>query len=204
MKTVSLKLKNNKSVNIDFSPGDIVIDCGANVGDITAVFANAGALVIAYEPNEYAYDILSERFKYNSRVRCIKAAVLAESGKSKLFMHEQATEDPLKYSTGCSLLGDKQNVNSDDYVEVETIDLSEIIKKIKKVFNKNVQILKIDIEGAECELLEKLLDEGLLVDIPYIFVETHEKKIPSLRTATKKIIERIKKENLTNVNFNWI
>lgn len=204
MKTVSLKLKNNKSVNIDFSPGDFVIDCGANVGDVTQIFADAGAMVIAYEPNIHAYNVLSERFKYNSKVRCIKAAVAAKSGRSRLFMHEHAIEDPLKYSTGCSLLSDKQNVNSKDYVEVETVDLGEVIKKIKKLFNKNVQILKIDIEGAECELLGGLLDGGLLRDIPYVFVETHEKKIPSLKMATKKIINRIKNENLTNVNFNWI
>jgi len=69
---------------------------------------------------------------------------------------------------------------------------------------KNIHILKIDIEGAECELLERLMDEDLLADIPYVFVETHEKKIPSLRLPTQKMIERAKNLKLDNINFNWI
>ena len=119
-------------------------------------------------------------------------------------MHESANVDPLKYSTGSSLIVDKENINPEDYIETEMVDLAKVIRRIKKVFKKNVHILKIDIEGAECDLMERLMDEDLLKDIPYVFVETHEEKIPSLRDKTKKMIDRAKKLELYNINFNWI
>lgn len=204
METVKIRLKDNKHLNINFSSGDIMIDCGANIGEVLAPFAIMGATVLAYEPNIYAFEKLSERFKDNKNVRCINSAVSSRDGTAKLFLHESSGQDPLKYSTGSSLVSEKQNVDSNDYVEVEIVDLSKVIKKIKEIFKKNIHILKIDIEGAECELLERLMDEDLLADIPYVFVETHEKKIPSLRLPTQKMIERAKNLKLDNINFNWI
>tara|TARA_R100000808_G_C2155395_1_gene167789 strand:+ start:15254 stop:15868 length:615 start_codon:yes stop_codon:yes gene_type:complete len=204
MSVLQVKLKDNSLVDVIINSGDIVIDCGANIGDITNLFINHGAIVLAYEPNDRAFDVLSNRFKNNRNVRCFKAAVSSSDGVSKLYMHQKSPEDPLKYSTGSSLVSEKSNVNIDDYVEVKTIDLNRIIQKIKNKFKKNIQVLKIDIEGAECDLLEHLLDNGALHDIPYVFVETHEKKIPSLRPATEEIKRRVQEENLKNINFKWI
>ena len=204
MKTIRMKLKNGEFFDVSLQPGDVMIDCGANVGDITAPFAALGAVVLAYEPNDYAFAKLAERFKHTKNVRCIKAAVSTRDGKEKLFLHEHSNQDPLKYSTGSSLLGDKQNVNPGEFIEVDVVDLAKIVKRFKEDYQKNIHILKIDIEGAECELLEKFMDEGLLSDIPYVFVETHEKKIPSLKERTNRVIERAKELQLNNVNFNWI
>ena len=204
MSAIKVSIKNGEYLNINFSPGDIMIDCGANIGDVSAPFAAMGATILAYEPNQHAYQKLSERFKNSKNVKCLNSAVSFEDGKAKLFLHESADEDPLKYSTGSSLVVGKENVNSEDYIETELVDLAKVIKKIKKVFKKNVHILKIDIEGAECDLMERLMDEDLLRDIPYVFVETHEEKIPSLRDKTKKMIDRAKKLELYNINFNWI
>jgi FkbM family methyltransferase len=181
-----------------------MIDCGSNIGDVTAPFAARGATVLAYEPNSYAFEKLSSRFKNDKNVRCINSAVSSRDGEAKLFLHEDSRQDPVKYSTGSSLVSEKQNVNSDDYTEIEIVDLSKVIKKIKEVFKKDIHILKIDIEGSECELMEKLMDEELLIGIPYVFVETHEKKIPSLKDATTNMIERAEKLKLNNINFNWI
>ena len=204
MSVIKVSLKNGEYLNIDFSPGDIMIDCGANVGDVSAPFAVMGATILAYEPNQKAYQKLSERFKDYKNVKCLNSAVSFKDGKAKLFLHESANVDPLKYSTGSSLIIDKENINPEDYIETEMVDLAKVIRRIKKVFKKNVHILKIDIEGAECDLMERLMDEDLLKDIPYVFVETHEKKIPSLRDKTKKMIDKAKKLELYNINFNWI
>ena len=73
-----------------------------------------------------------------------------------------------------------------------------------KVFKKKIKVLKIDIEGAEVDLLNDLIDDGLTRDISYIFVETHEKKIPSLRGTTIALKKRIEEENYSNINLNWI
>jgi FkbM family methyltransferase len=203
-KTVRRIIKNGEHVQIDFSPGDLVIDCGANVGDISALFAVHGAAVIAYEPNIYAYKHLQNRFLNYKNVTCFQAGVYTEDSTKKLFLHENSKQNPLKYSTGCSIIEQKNNVDTNNSIDIKLVDLSRIIKQINNSYSKGVHVLKIDIEGAECDLIEKLMDEGLLRDIPYVFVETHEQKIPFLLEKTKKMLRRAQDLDLNNINFNWI
>jgi len=202
--TINFTDRDGGNIEVSLSPGDIVVDCGANVGDVSAAFANHGAIVIAFEPNGIAFKTLKERFTTCSNVKCYNSAVSNESGVGKLYLHENASSDPLTYSTGSSLESAKENVNDNDFEEVKLVDLSEAIENITKTFKRSIHVLKIDIEGAECKVMEKLMDKGLLSDIKHVFVETHEIKNPAFARDTKKMIERATKEGLTNVNFNWI
>ena len=58
MTVKQLQLKDGKTFGIDIQPGDCVIDCGANVGDVTNFFLSCGATVIAFEPNSHAFGVL--------------------------------------------------------------------------------------------------------------------------------------------------
>ena len=187
---------------IEIQPDDIIIDCGANIGDITNYFQWRGARVIAFEPNKFAYEILQKRFEENTRVTCLEGGVAApdQCGEVKLFLHENAQKDQVTYSTGSSIVQDKNNVNAEDYIMVKLIDLCKFIEGLKKP----VKLLKIDIEGAEIDLLNALIDKGIAQDIPHIFAETHEEKVPSLRESTRKLKQRITDEKLFNINLNWI
>lgn len=196
--------RDGNRIEVPFSTGDVVIDCGANIGDVTAVFASEGAIVIAFEPNEVAFKELEQRFKTFKNVKCYNSAVSNESGTGKLYLHKSASTDPITYSTGSSLESEKENVNKEDFEEVKLVDLSEAIENITNTFKRNIHILKIDIEGAECKVVEKLMDKKLLNNITHVFVETHEKKNPAFAEDTKRMIERAEKEGLTNINFNWI
>ena len=43
--------------------GTVVLDCGANQGEIAALFAKTKAEVYAFEPDPIAYSLLSKRFE---------------------------------------------------------------------------------------------------------------------------------------------
>jgi FkbM family methyltransferase len=197
-----LNLNNGKILELEIEPADYVIDCGANIGEIVNLFHFHGANVIAFEPNKHAYEVLLRRFKNINNIKCIPKGVSGKksAGIRKMFLHEQAEENQVLYSTGSSILEDKQNVNKENFIEVEMVDLCKFLK----YFKKKVKVLKIDIEGAEIELLNDLMDENLIRDIPYIFVETHERKIPSLRDTTAALKKRIEQEEYLNINLNWI
>ncbi len=188
--------------NIKIESGDIVIDCGANIGLVTEYFFRKGAEVYAFEPNIYAFDILNKKYETTPRVTCYQKAVSASKSdkKMKLYLHEWSGISEVKYSTGCSLLSDKVNVNEQNYLVVDVVSLCDFIES----FDKPVKVLKIDVEGAEIDILNEMIDRNVVKDIPYIFVETHEKKIPSLREGTEKLKKRIRDNRLSNINLNWI
>ena len=56
-------------------PGDLAIDCGANVGDISARLLASGADVIAFDPEPFAVEKLRQRFADEARFQLIGAAV---------------------------------------------------------------------------------------------------------------------------------
>ena len=55
--------------------GDVIIDCGANIGSVTSLFARSGAIVYAFEPNPLSFTILSRRFRAMPTVHCFNQGV---------------------------------------------------------------------------------------------------------------------------------
>ncbi len=188
------------ATSIDVKESDIVIDCGANVGQEVAKFADSGAMIYAFEPNPHAFSELRQRFRDHVNVVCFPMAVLDRVDTVRLFMHELSEQDEVKWSTGSSILDCKGNVVTDRFVEVPTIDLSEFVFRL----DKRVKLLKMDIEGAEYETLEKLISRGLADQIDHILVETHAEKIPVLQPQHQALQELIASKAITNIDLSWI
>ena len=184
---------------IDFQPGDIAVDCGANVGKIAQKLERRGAIVHAFEPNPYAFDELTSRFAGSTKVHCYNKAVLDRSGSLKLYCHHRSDEDEVQFSQGSSLVKDKPNVREDKYFEVEVIDLSEFLGQI----NSRIRLLKLDVEGVECEIVTKLIELNIVDNIDFIFVETHERKIPQLKKPVKELKRLISRRRKNNINLDW-
>lgn len=178
----------------------LAVDCGANVGVITEKMAEKGAMVYAFEPNPYAFEKLNEKFKDNKKVICFQKGVGIENSKMKLFLHENSDEDEVYWSTGSSFLGFKGNVREDKFIEIDVINLIEFIKSL----DKKIDILKIDVEGMECEIIPEIIDQKIYKKIGLILVETHEHKIPELKEKTATIKKLIKEKSIKNINLSWV
>lgn len=181
-------------------PADIAIDCGANVGNITAMMAKKGATVYAFEPNPYAFKKLKERFADFPNVHCVNKGVWNKNGIVKLYLHNLADKDQVLWSVGSSIFPFKGNVEKDNFINIEVIDLAEFISNLAAP----VKAIKIDVEGTECDILERLIDTGAIYKIEKMFVETHDQKIPELREPMERIRRRIKGLGLKNISFEWV
>ena len=182
-------------------PGDIAIDCGANLGAITSVLAAGGAEVHAFEPNPDAFRILSAKFHGLPNVHLHQQAVLNKPGVLTLYLHVNYGRNPERFSSGSSLIAEKRNVDDHNGVDVDVIDLPAFIKAL----GRPVRLLKIDIEGAEYVLLNALIDAGLMDSIGKIYVETHAHAIPSLQAADTALRLRIATLGLDKkIDLNWI
>lgn len=208
----AFNLKNVLGWNIEHVPfflakkidsNSIIIDCGANVGVIVKPLLVYGPRLYCFEPNPLAFEQLSINMNYADNVQLINKAVGTESKMAKLFKHvssKDSIDNEKLNSVSSSLLAYKANVDTDNYYEVEIINFIEFLKDL----NERIYIIKIDIEGAEVELVNAILDNNLHNQIDYMFVETHENTIPELKESTREMILRAKDLGLNNIYFNWV
>ncbi len=185
-----------KKISVD----DIAIDCGANIGNVTEKMAEKGATVYAFEPNPYAFNLLKEKFANHPNVHCYNQGVWDKEGEMPLYLHEHSDEDEIKWSTGSSLVSSKKNIRTDKFVLVKIIDIAQFIESLATP----IKLLKLDVEGVEVEIINKLIDEKIYKKINHIVVETHENKMPELKEKTNLLRKRIKQEKINNIDLNWI
>ena len=115
------------AVAAQLGPGDIAIDCGANVGKFTVTMARTGAEVYAFEPNPDAYACLVKNTAAFPNVTAMQAAVTTEPGPVKLYLHRYAKDDPVHFSSGSSLLEAKRSVRADHFAMVDGIQFSAFV-----------------------------------------------------------------------------
>lgn len=188
-----------KLLSVGISKNDIVIDCGANVGKITLLLAKTKAKVYAFEPNRFAFEVLAHKTSRYPNVVRIQKGVSHKKEKAKLYYHEKSNDDEILWSSGSSLLNFKSNILKEKYQEVELIDLSEFINNLAR----RVKVLKIDVEGVEVDILNRLIDTGVINKIDHVFVETHDHKIPELKQETDALRKRLDTEQIKHVDLNW-
>lgn len=121
--------------------GDTVIDIGAYVGMFTVkaseAVGNTGQ-VIAVEPCPETFRMLKDNCAECRNVRLVKVAIMNQVGLSRLYYLKSAAANSLVAQRG-------------KYVEVETITLDRLVKRLN--LNK-VDFIKIDAEGAGLDILE--------------------------------------------------
>lgn len=180
-------------------PGDVAIDCGANVGKFTVPMAKTGATVYAFEPNPDAYAELVKSTASYPNVRALQAAATTEPGPVKLYLHRYSEDDPVHFSSGSTLVAGKRNVREDHFTMVEGVPFAEFVRNL----GARVRLLKMDIEGAEVAILNRLLDEGLHERIDQVFVEVHDRQNKSLAEPTRRLRERLAALGAGHIRLDW-
>ncbi|WP_328212080.1 FkbM family methyltransferase [Brevibacillus centrosporus] len=190
----------SKEVFENLGPGDIAIDCGAHAGWVALKMAERGATVYAFEPNPNMFQILKSRFIHNTNVICINKGVWDKNDRMRLYLYPGSNTDPINHAYASSIFGNNPIIDPNLYVEIEVIDLTEFIKNL----NRRIKLLKIDIEGAEFELLEKMIALDLHTIIDKTVVETHEWLIPDSQQKLEHINKLIQAKGITNIELNWM
>lgn len=173
--------------------GDVVVDFGANVGEVAEYFLARGARVEAYEPNPYALELLERRIGRNRNARIFPVAVSDFTGKSKLWLHKLHRESEVLYSQGGSLRPEKANV-SEDYVEIDVLGIADVLERYA-----HIRLLKIDIEGGEYEIMDDVLKNMNKIDI--VLLETHESKGEGFRQKNETLMDKIEKSGFRDRIF---
>jgi len=178
----------------------IILDCVANDGKVAQLFARTGAEVYAFEPDPVAYRLLQKRLGDQKKVHCLQKAVWTEHATLDLYLYPRHDHGRADFTVSSSLVKEKCNVSDQYKVEVQAVDLIAFIKNL----DKKVAILKMDVEGAEIKILERLIAEEVYKWVGLILVETHETKIHQQQAPLRAIKASIARQNITNIKLNWI
>ena len=182
------------------SEGMTCIDLGANVGKYTKKMASVAKRVIAFEPDPWACAELRANVADLDNVKIENAAAGACEKKVFLYRHARFENNPALYSEASSVIAEKRNLTEEDAVEVRQIDFIRYIEGL----DEEVGVLKIDIEGAEVELLESMLDRlDVLARIDHIFAETHENGIPAHKSRVNALYEKARSIKRPCINLSW-
>jgi FkbM family methyltransferase len=162
-----------------------IIDGGANVGFTSIYFAMCfpEAQIIAIEPEYSNFEILSNNVKSYLNIRAINAALWSEKCCISL-----SNPDDLN----CAF-----RVEPKASGEIETLTLDDLFKLAP---DGQIDLLKVDIEGAERELFSKR--DMRLNNVSCVMIELHERFAPgcgaSFRTAFEGMdfIEHVQGDNI--------
>ncbi len=184
--------------------GDLAIDCGANMGVVTEVLAKTGADVIAFEPDPWTFAQLQERFAGAANVTLINAAVGIGTGTVRLMRAANFDDNPSSASVKSTILGGGRQIDAANGVDVPLIDFPDFLRE--KLANRSeVAFIKMDIEGAELDILERMDGEALFDHVRVLVAETHERKFRDLRerySALRKTFAE--KYDPNRVSLDWI
>lgn len=144
-----------------------IIDVGAHIGLSTLYFKMLfpKSKIVAIEPHPDLVKILERNVELNrlENVEVIEAAVGNEEGEKSFFVDI----DNKWLSSGSFMRGAWNNIQENREIKVNVVKLGGLI-------NKKVDLLKLDVEGAEEEVLLSLGDKLNMVE--HILFEYHPNK----------------------------
>lgn len=139
-----------------------IYDCGANIGFATIFFKILfpEAKILCFEPNPNTFQILERNIAINNfkSVHLYQIALSKEEGMLDLYF----TED---VSVTASI--DSGRSDFDQLVSVPTKGLSDFMMHAKP------DLIKMDVEGAEHNIIENLIQTSLLGEPTFYLLEYH-------------------------------
>ena len=160
-------------------PRRVFVDCGANTCTVLRKFAKklpADYEFFAFEaqPGLREAGRRAARDLRDRTIHFIPKAVWTSNGTIDFYL---ATEWGSNHRGGSTLVaGHTRNKSAVDYahpVQVESVDFSEWLRS--NVTERDHVIVKMDIEGAEYDVLEKVVRDGNLPLIDELIVEFHQR-----------------------------
>lgn len=186
------------------NPGDLALDLGANMGVVTEKLAATGADVIAYEPDPFAFATLQAKFAGQAQVTLVNAAVGVGSGTVRLMRADNFEANPVGASVKSTILDGGRRIDAENAVEVPLLDFPSIIRDLTGARGE-VAFVKMDIEGAELDILEAMQREGLFAQVRSLVAETHERKFRDLRDRYKALRAAVAADFPGGrINLDWI
>jgi len=166
----------------------IFVDGGAHQGETIAHFEKSNLYsrhpweMFAFEANPNLIPDIPKK----PNLTVLNKAVWTKDGTMEFYLGENTLSS--------SLFGDKKPGLSKTPIKVDSVDFSQWLKKN---FSKDdVIFVKLDIEGAEYDVLDKMLKDESIAYVDRLYVEFHNEKVGVPDERDRELVSAIKKKGV--------
>ncbi len=167
----------------------LLIDCGLgkDISFPVSFLDQFGGRVVGVEPNPHSLEYCKNVAPKGMRI--IPQAFWIETGNTLTFHLPRPQEELPKGADGVSgSILDSHTYVGDESISVETISFAEILKQEQR---QECDVLKMDIEGAEYEILEALCNSGEIALAKQLLVEFHHGATSYTQADTERIVSML-------------
>jgi FkbM family methyltransferase len=138
-------------------PADIVLDIGGHVGGFAAdIHAATGASVHVFEPVLKFHEHCERRFADNPKIHCHAYGLGAVDGRFAISDANEASS--LHAAAGA---------------DAEMVEVRQASAAIDSLGIADIGLIKMNIEGAEYDVLPALLDAGIVARSRFLLIQFH-------------------------------
>lgn len=160
------------------------MDGGAHQGETIAHFEKSN--LYSQHPWMFAFEAnpnLIPDIPKKPNLTVLNKAVWTKDGTVEFYLGENTLSS--------SLFGDKKPGLSKTPIKVDSVDFGQWLKKN---FSKDdVIFVKLDIEGAEYDVLDKMLKDESITYVDRLYVEFHNEKVGVPEERDRELVSAIKK-----------
>ncbi|WP_281336373.1 FkbM family methyltransferase [Flavobacterium eburneipallidum] len=191
-----------KDYNLLFDSNVVVFDIGMNIGISSLFFAlnEKVSKIYSFEPvvstyNQAVYN-LELNAGYSNKIEAFNFGLGGSTRTEKVLYNPQAKGN-------CGIRLDKSHVidkeNSKE-IEINIKNIGDVLPDLVAKHSGNKLVLKIDCEGAEYEILQKMSEINLLNDIDVLLIEWHDKGAKILEDILKANSFWVVSRHLTSIS----
>ena len=176
----------------DIGPDSVVIDVGAYTGGWAQhIVDQYDPVIYAFEPNPESFTQLAQKADSNPKLKAVPYGL----GDQDL------TVDFTLNGTGSSMFEDRGKHSDTKRIKV---DIAAVDRVWSEMQLDNVDLMKINIEGAEFPLLEKMIQMDLLRRVDCFMIQFHEWH-PGAYSRRRKIRTELSKTHrlVWDYHFVW-
>ncbi len=176
----------------ELGPDSVVIDVGAYTGGWAQhIVDRYDPVIYAFEPNPDSFAQLAQKAASNPKLNAIPYGL----------GDEDLSVDFTLNGTGSSMFEDREKHSDAPRIKV---DIAAIDRVWSELQFDNVDLMKINIEGAEFPLLEKMIQVDLLRRVACFMIQFHEWH-PGAYSRRRKIRKELSKTHrlVWDYHFVW-
>lgn len=174
----------------------VFIDCGGHKASSVKLFEKHFPHAEKYEIHSFEANPNLRSFyrKYAERIKFYPKAVWIKDGYVSFYIGRNNQN-----MSASVIKGKKTGMLKKKPIEVKCIDFS---MWLKSNFSKNDYIvLKMDIEGAEYQVLNKMIEDRTIEYVDELFMDWHYTKLPMESSEHHDLVEKLHEIGLTSKNW---